>query len=158
MQNLVRQVVLAIGSVAIAEVRLIAQVSWDLETMHAIAVMLSSEFQIEAKVSDAHRSIAAPPSVYESCDLLISNRLHSLLIAGAAGSHILACVNAKSNAKIVGLFETVGWRDNLLTLGSASEAEIREAIERTIVAPVKGSATTKLLREGFAQAVRSEGQ
>lgn len=58
-------------------------------------------------------SLTSYRSFYSRCEVVISNRLHSLLIGARCGAIPIA-LTASSHAKLISLFETVGWSDLLI--------------------------------------------
>lgn len=125
--------------------RLAVQVERDRPGMQQLAERLRGA-GLRVELFEETRDIGALQRRYGELDLVVSNRLHVLLLAASAGSHVVACVDER-NEKILGLFESSGREDLLLDMAGLSG----DAIERALAAaPLDGRALRAALREGVA--------
>ncbi len=82
----------------------IVAVDRDLDGMLMLALLLrEAGFEVESPANSVG-SIDASMAAYRRCDVTMSDRLHGLLLAGLAGSRILACVPPSGAPKIRGVF------------------------------------------------------
>lgn len=152
LRALVSQAIAALGREAIGAVRLVAQVTWDKTFLAALAEWLEGEHAIAVTLVDAHDSLETARSAYSGCDLLLSNRLHALLVGGTLVPRVLACVDRTHNAKIVGLFETCGWTKSLFVLDGHAQLT-PEVLANAMSAPIDGAPFAAELERGFAAAL-----
>lgn len=89
------------------KVHITVQVKKDVE----FAEMLAEELKPWTPEIYENLSIDGFSQVYEKCDIIISNRLHALLLGGINGALPIPFIDKKSNTKILGLFEGLGLKD-----------------------------------------------
>lgn len=142
----------AASATGIASLRLVAQVSWDVAFLRQTEAMAADEFGIAAEFVDGSSDIATCEKAYDGCDLLVSNRLHALLIAASRGCPILACIDPASNTKIAGMFESAGWGDRLFHL-SRDLGELPERVEAARGRACDGIGMHRRLVMGFETAI-----
>jgi len=98
------------------EYRLIAQVKRDVEFMRTLQNKITALTGQQTKLHIAYDNIISCLEFYEQSNLIISNRLHVLLMGGSRTDHILACVNHSHNMKIKGIMETLGLSNQMIHL------------------------------------------
>jgi hypothetical protein len=91
------------------------QVEFDKVACYKIRDELESENPFH--FIDKKLSVIDAFALYSSVRLVISNRLHVLILAGIAGAIPLALIRENDNIKIKSLFDGVGLSDFVLTLG-----------------------------------------
>lgn len=84
-----------------------SQVKRDRDFMRQLAVDAAAT-GISAGFEEEYEDIDRAASVLSQCDLVISNRLHVLLIGAATGAKIVPVVDGTLNQKIRGLFGDLG--------------------------------------------------
>ncbi len=129
------------------------QVTHDALGMRRLAERIGAERGTEFAVFTETRSVELLLAHYRAADLVVSNRLHVLLLAAAAGCRIVACVDPH-NAKIVGLFESLGRTDVLLDLAASDAA----AVDRALAAPPLDTRGERdALQRGIARLFAGDG-
>jgi polysaccharide pyruvyl transferase WcaK-like protein len=85
--------------------KFVTQVAYDAGPNRALAEHLG--LLSNCAFVDVSNDLTKAAALYGSCDLVISNRLHVLLLALRNGASVIALVQNSANAKIVGLFSTL---------------------------------------------------
>ncbi|HSW15176.1 MAG TPA: polysaccharide pyruvyl transferase family protein [Solimonas sp.] len=133
--------------------QLAVQVENDRPGMDRLAALLAADAGVEARVVQETRDIELLQEHYTGMDLIVSNRLHVLLLAASAGCHVVACIDDR-NEKILGLLESMGREDLLLDMTHMDPV----AIERALAAPrLDGRTERNKLREGVARVFHATG-
>ena len=135
----------------IRKIVLVSQVSWDVPTMRRIADWLRAEFDLPSEFVIGFESVAICEAAYDACDLVLSNRLHSLLIAASRGCAVLACVHPTHNAKISGLFQTSGWQDNILPIDGFDAGQLRQRLASALSNQIDGVSIADELHDAFGK-------
>jgi polysaccharide pyruvyl transferase WcaK-like protein len=133
---------------------LVAQVAWDVKPMQKLALLIEQELGIPTELVIAFDDIEACQAAYETCDIVLSNRLHALLIAASRCSSILACLEGRHNRKIVGLFKSLGWVRHMLDVDAFNTESLEADLSYVLAHGVDPSPAARCLREGFAQIVQ----
>lgn len=114
---------------AIASVKVVVQVDKDLEFARRIMGALARwKPELEHTLS-----IEALRSAYAETDIILTNRLHALLLAALSGAAPVAVVDSERNKKVVGLLEGLGLADlvcglsdsDFLALFASRQEEVR---------------------------------
>lgn len=125
---------------------LVVQVEHDQPGMARLAQHLA-QAGVAVRLVEETRDLERLQAHYAGLDLVISNRLHVLLLAASVGCQVLACVDER-NEKIVGLLESLGREDLLLPLAGLDAA----AVARALAAPrLDAGAQRDALRAGVAR-------
>lgn len=98
-------------------------------------------------------------SFYQQCDVVISNRLHALLMGGSQTGHILACITGQKNQKIQGLLSDVGLQSHILDLDKPLSQQSWQQIYEVCHTPIDLKLQKEKLKQGFQnlfQSVTSE--
>jgi polysaccharide pyruvyl transferase WcaK-like protein len=93
-----------------------AQVERDVSNMQALTDIVNSFPDLNASFESSVRSLQECYSFYDDCDLIISNRLHVLLMGGSRAGRILPCVYGDHNMKIRGIMDSLGLTENVQDL------------------------------------------
>ena len=134
---------------------LTAQVEWDAVTMERIQGHISRHHNILTSLVICYDDIATCEETYRRCDLVASNRLHVLLLAASQCRHVLAFIDPTYNAKIVGLFDTVGWTDHMVLAEELETRSFSQKVQHARSTAVDGMLHCNELRSGFAHIVES---
>lgn len=126
------------------EVFFSVQVDRDLPGMKLIKKKLEEKTGASMQLIHESRSIDNMLAFYATIDLVVSNRLHVLLLAASVSGRVLAYAGGK-NRKIYGLFQTIG-RGDLLMGEETSDNEIAQALA---AAPFRGELQRDRLRSGI---------
>jgi len=126
---------------------LVVQVERDRAGMETIRARLRDELGIEARIHQETRDIERLRDFYRGMDVVISNRLHVLLLGAGVGARSIAYVD-EANQKISGMFETIGRADLVLRRDDSGDSKVSLAL---VAEPVDGGAQQAALSKGFAQ-------
>ncbi|HEY0334202.1 MAG TPA: polysaccharide pyruvyl transferase family protein [Stenotrophomonas sp.] len=125
---------------------LVVQVERDRVGMEALRARLREDHGIEAELRQETRDIEAMQVFYRSSDVVISNRLHVLLLGASVGARTVGYVD-DTNRKITGMFETMGRADLLV---APQDLKGSDKLTRALCAtPLDGSGESKTLSEGL---------
>jgi polysaccharide pyruvyl transferase WcaK-like protein len=96
--------------------QLFAQVERDIPNMELLVKLVNSmtNNNLVLVVSTADLSICY--SFYDTCGLIVSNRLHVLLMGGSKTEHILPCISDNHNMKIKGIMESINLTNDIVNL------------------------------------------
>lgn len=120
------------------------QVDRDLSGMNLIRQRIEGKIGRSVGLVHNSRNINDMLSFYGEMDIVVSNRLHVLLLAASVSGRVLAYADSQ-NRKISGLFETIGRKD--LVMGrDSSEYEVEQALS---AAALRGDLQCQKLREGI---------
>ncbi len=95
---------------------LFAQVGRDVAAMHQLAKLFHEATGRLIQVADCCHDIEGCLTFYDRCSVVISNRLHVLLMASSRIGRIVACVSGDANSKIDGLFKTIRHERNVVRM------------------------------------------
>ncbi len=129
---LVKWLVNSLNKYGLEQIVFVAQVKRDQQPADQLSGMIEKEFGVKAPVVVCFDSIGDCEQAYATCDLIISNRLHSLLIGGSRCSKLLGCVSENANEKIMGLFDTLNLTDHLVDIGNFDEALADKALQTAL--------------------------
>ncbi|MFN3685262.1 polysaccharide pyruvyl transferase family protein [Salinarimonas sp.] len=111
----VRDVVAAtISAFPEARFKFVSQVESDAAFMKELAEDCRGRIGKAASHEDFSQQLDRYREVYGDCGLLISNRLHALLLGLSVGVQPLAVLRPAGDVKIRGVFESIGLKDRLL--------------------------------------------
>ena len=99
------------------------QVKKDRAVNEFLASWLREQHGRSVQVDDGSNTIAATQQLYSRSDVMISNRLHSLLLAGSVGNTMLAAPITEHNKKIIALFDDLALKSNVLSRERLAELE-----------------------------------
>lgn len=91
-----------------AQWRAIVQVGRDRPGMERLCARLAQAGCAIASVADHHTDLDACMAFYQEVSLVVSNRLHVLLMAARQGARILAVVDGPGGAKLQGVLRDIG--------------------------------------------------
>jgi polysaccharide pyruvyl transferase WcaK-like protein len=123
-----------------------SQVARDDKGMKALADFMRDDLKLEVETNFNATDIKAMQDFYRTCDCVISNRLHSLMLGASTCDKCIALINAK-NQKIAGLFETCGAKDSILYMNSEIE---EKTFRKAHQALFKGQKSYQELVQGFS--------
>lgn len=121
------------------------QVERDRPGMEAIRDRLQARLGTPVELFQETRDIARMQDFYRDMGVVVSNRLHVLLLGASVCGRLVACVDEK-NQKISGLLETLGRGDLVLPMPQATSDAVRTALAAP---PLDGRAEQAKLAEGF---------
>lgn len=127
-----------------------AQVERDIPGMQQLQGWLQEKLGRPVGFYACHDDIPACQAFYATCRVVISNRLHVLLLGASRTGRLVAAISGQDNRKIEGLFALMGMADNIFAmdtpLDGAAATRFAAARERVF----DGSALNATLRQGFA--------
>jgi hypothetical protein len=123
----------------------VVQVARDLGGMETLRTRLVSLGIEGTPVMDCHRDIEACFRFYRGVSLVVSNRLHVLLMAASQGARILAVTGGPTGAKIEGVFRDLGMGEVLVDPQSPRDISSAKRVGYT----VEGQAKRDQLRQAF---------
>jgi polysaccharide pyruvyl transferase WcaK-like protein len=132
-------------------VLLMVQVERDRPGMQALKTALESEGILDVTFVEHPHSIEDCISAYNTSDLIISNRLHALLMAGSVTGHLLAVTGDGKNKKIEGVLEELGQPDVKLAAGETAQQTIQPLLETALDFYVDGQVLHRQLQKGFRE-------
>lgn len=105
-----------------------SQVRRDDAGMERIASLVEAEFEssLQLSIKSSH-SVAEAEVAFSEGDVVISNRLHVLLVAASQGARIRPCVYKGFNQKIKGIFADVGYSSDLIDMDRFDSSDISGA-------------------------------
>ncbi len=122
------------------------QVERDLKSMKVIQKHLKEHHGITAEIFHEARDITKIQNFYKTVDVVVSNRLHVLLLGSSACGRLVACVDDK-NQKVTGLFKTLGRGDLVVPMEGVTEAAMKTALAQK---PFQGKPQHDALAKGVA--------
>jgi polysaccharide pyruvyl transferase WcaK-like protein len=134
---------------------LTAQVEWDVATMQRIQNHIARDHEVPIELVVCYDNIETCEEAYRQCDLVVSNRLHVLLLAASQCQHVLAFLDPVYNAKIVGLFDTVGWSNHAVFADAVDVRSLSPKLQHARSVAVDGTPYCTELRTGFARIVET---
>ncbi len=135
-----------------ARCHIAVQVERDRPGMEAIRDRLQARLGAPVEIFQETRDIARMQAFYRDMGVVVSNRLHVLLLGASVCGRLVACVDEK-NQKISGLLETLGRADLVVPMPQATPAAVRAALAAP---PLDGRAEQVKLADGF-RAIFAEG-
>ncbi|MFT6072121.1 MAG: polysaccharide pyruvyl transferase WcaK-like protein [Alphaproteobacteria bacterium] len=130
---------------------LIAQVKRDVPIMKILQEDITKITGNAPKLHIGYDNITSCLNFYDATDLIISNRLHVLLMGGSRAGHILACVNETYNMKIKGIMETIGLGDNIIYLSKNRDAQAWQSFFQYAKTQLDGTLLYKALCQRFSE-------
>lgn len=108
--------------------RLLVSYQVDFDRNSALKIINYLSNTTEAEYKDCRLGMEDAENLYRNSGLVISNRLHVLLLAGISGSVPIGVVRKEDNKKIISLFDGLGMSDILLIIdgGESKEELIRK--------------------------------
>jgi len=101
----------------------ITQVEKDQETNSRLAAWFRQRFSRDAIHETGCRSIEETRRLYRRSGVVVSNRLHALLLAGSVGNAMIAAPIGLHNKKIAALFSDIGLANNVFGPEFAASAD-----------------------------------
>jgi polysaccharide pyruvyl transferase WcaK-like protein len=134
-------------------VHIVTQVKKDNETSLHIARWLLERHGIKVEVDDGSLNIAATEELYRRSTIVVSNRLHALLLAGSVGNAMVAAPIGVHNKKIESMFRDIGLEKHVFGSDAHDKeqisARLREVLHRTFDARVEKHKIELLVDEIF---------
>lgn len=147
--SLVRWLLAKLKAYGPEQVRFVAQVKRDIAPAQQLAEIVGKGFAIKTEVITCFDSVTACEQAYAGCDLIVSNRLHSLLIGGSQCSKVLGCTSGTVNEKIIGLFNTLDLRDHLISIETFDDAQATAALDHALAHNFDGRPIAASLKQGM---------
>lgn len=97
------------------EFRLVAQVERDIPFIKELGEILASNPNRRVTVLTTFDSVDSSMDAYRGCQYVLSNRLHALLFGMISGCHPVPVVDPNVNAKVIGLFSSIGIETHSVT-------------------------------------------
>lgn len=91
----------------------VAQVEKDVAANRELAAWVSARTGIPAPMDDVCASVELAQNAYRRTAVIVSNRLHALLLAGSVGNAMIAAPVGQANKKIRALFADSGCADSV---------------------------------------------
>lgn len=127
----------------------IAQVERDIPTVERLAKELEAENNITVPLIVSFDNIEQCTAHYAKMDMIVSNRLHALLLGSQACGHLLGCIGGGNNEKIVGLFAALGISSQLIDAEQPFATEAKAALDIACTTPLDGRLMRQELVDGF---------
>lgn len=118
-------------------VYIVTQVKKDAPGNKAIAAWLKDTFGITAQVDNGSHSIELTEKLYERSSVVVSNRLHALLLGGAMGNVMIAAPIGAQNKKVRALFDDIGLGTHVYT-DAEQVRSAPEQLELAMKTPFRG--------------------
>jgi len=107
----------------------ISQVKKDINANESLAHWFEARFAIAVRAEQGTVSISETELLYHRSNIVVSNRLHSLLLAGSVGNAMIAAPIGLQNAKIISLFEDTGLDEQVFAIDDLAYANTRSRLE-----------------------------
>lgn len=120
----------------------VSQVKKDEGVNRALAQWVSETYNINATTEDASYSIDATEKLYCRSNVVVSNRLHVLLLAGCKGNAMIAAPVNNHNKKIISLFKDMGLEEHVF---ESAERVHPETIKRVVSGTFNGATQRELI-------------
>ena len=104
------------GLNSIDEIVLFSQVQRDEITMNKLQKDLSQYTESRITLKSEFTDINNCLNFYNSCDLVISNRLHVILMALSKGTSVVTCISDKHGEKIKGIMKDIKVESDLINI------------------------------------------
>lgn len=101
----------------------VAQVRRDIAPNAALAAWMSARHGIPVVMTEGASSIEATRRLYRRSNVMVSNRLHSLLLAGSVGNAMIAAGLGAGTSKIRDLFRDAGLAGHVFESGAAHDGD-----------------------------------
>jgi polysaccharide pyruvyl transferase WcaK-like protein len=101
--------------------------------------------------TDGADSVDTCLAAYAPCDLVISNRLHSLLIGASVTGHLIAVTGEGKNRKIEGILEEIGCPDHQIAAGETGTDKLNSMVRSALSHSVDGRAQRESLQKAFQE-------
>lgn len=134
-------------SPASVKFKIIVQVKRDLNFAKEISEFLNA-ISVHHEIVVSYESIIESQHSYSSCDIVIGNRLHGLLIGGSVCGCILGCVSYDYNKKVEGLLKSIGL-NNIVRLEKLSSTFNPETLLGALNFKFDGVGARRRLVSGF---------
>lgn len=108
----------------------VTQVKKDEPVNRELADWVGKTYGIPVNVDDGSHDILATEQLYKRSNVVVSNRLHSLLLAGSVGNAMVAAPIGSHNKKIRALFEDIGLKDHVYESAS-QEGVLLQQLKQT---------------------------
>lgn len=135
-----------------AEYVFIPQVNEDAQT-NAELCLWAQDIGVNARCESMPADLDACLLIYQSVDIMISNRLHALLIAGSRCRRMIAAPLSHDNRKIRSIFAAIGCADNVFDVQDhypeADAFRLRAAAHRRISGDQQNAQLSQAFEELF---------
>lgn len=96
-----------------SSVLFVVQVQRDLDVMQDLLKQAEDLGHLKCRLLVSYDDIEKCREAYKDCKTIISNRLHALMLGMSSGAVPIALVDRKHDVKIIGLFESIGLKDQI---------------------------------------------
>lgn len=110
----------------------VSQVKKDRPVNQEIAKWAENTYGIKSVINDGTKEIKETKSLYSRSGIVISNRLHSLLLAGSVGNKMIAAPIGENNKKIRSLFDDIGIGRNVFSAPETLKESLSEFFPSTL--------------------------
>ncbi len=128
---------------------LVSQVGRDREGMFELKALIEDKTGSPISFVDGADSIDKCTKAYSACDLVISNRLHSLLIGVSVIGHLVAVTGEGKNKKIEGVLAEIDSEDLRIPAGEMSKDELETIVKAALAKTVDGRKLHNTLQKVF---------
>lgn len=104
----------------------VSQVKKDAPYNKELALWVTETYGVATDADDGSEVIADTEALYRRSSVMVSNRLHSLLLAGSVGNAMVAAPITQHNKKITALFDEIGLAHHVFT---AEDMQARATVE-----------------------------
>jgi len=127
----------------------VVQVERDQKNMEYLKDSVEQRLGRSITLTIAHKSIENCLASYAGCDLVISNRLHALLIGASQTGHMVAIIYNDKNRKIEGIMAELNLQGAIVQTSAPSSKELGAIIHRAMSLPVQGFQQRQKLHEAI---------
>lgn len=139
-------------------VYIVSQVKKDDRYNTELADWLAEKYGIHAQVDIGSEVIADTEAFYRRSSIMVSNRLHSLLLAGSVGNAMIAAPITQHNKKIMALFEEIGFEHHVFTASDMQTKATPVLLERLCGEVFDASEKKRALSEHFDKLFHKTGK
>lgn len=109
----------------------VSQVKKDTEANEKLAQWFEKRFGIQTAANIGSVSIFETEQLYQRSNIIVSNRLHSLLLAGSVGNAMIAAPIGPQNTKTISLFHDIGLANCVFS--ATDEASDQESVRNRLI-------------------------
>ena len=134
-----------------------SQVKKDDKYNKELAAWVSETYGIQASMDCGSDVIADTEALYRRSSVMVSNRLHSLLLAGSVGNAMVAAPITQHNKKITALFNDIGLAHHVFNASDMQEKATASHMEKICREVFNASEKKRMLSEHFDKLFNNAG-
>ncbi len=134
----------------------VVQVEHDRENMERLKSALEEHIGRPTSMAVVFQSINDCLKIYASCDLVVANRLHALLMGASQNGRMIAVIGEDKNRKIEGVLEALNMKWASIQAGKLNHEEMKAVIQRAMQSRIYGGLQRKELHSTMFSLLQSD--